>query len=58
MKLQCCAEDTILQHSSREELCNSVEAPQNRSKLMERDPAEKSDVHAPADKDTLPTEAS
>ena len=37
-KLQCCAEDTILQHSSREELCNSVELPAKRPKLVERDP--------------------
>ena len=39
-KLQCCAEDTILQHSSREELCNSVEHPAKRPKLVERDPAQ------------------
>ena len=39
-KLQCCAEDTILQHSSREELCNSVELPAKRPKLVERDPAQ------------------
>ena len=39
-KLQCCAEDTILQHSSREKLCNSVELPAKRPKLVERDPAQ------------------
>ena len=40
---RCCSENTILQHSNREIMCNSVKPKEQRQALQDGDPAQKED---------------